>query len=307
MASGPDLRPRTVGELLDGSFFLYRRYFGRFLLVATIVSLPALVMAGLTAEMSGDALRDYFQSTYDSLRVDQKPTLEDTFARMNTSARFQVFALLGALLQSLSRGASVAMMAVATAAAISGETMPRAREILRRGWARAPGAILAYVSQATMGAAMLPFFCCLPIVIVITVLLTPVPALVMFERGAIEMEIRRRAPRGAVGLLVKALLLPPAQVIDATLRSFVLGWHAATIARGTAYVFFVLTFVGVFVSGVAGAVAGLFESEALFFWLNHYCEVLFLPVVGISITLWYVDLRVRREAADLVEGEIALA
>ena len=53
--------------------------------------------------------------------------------------------------------------------------------------------------------------------------------------------------------------------------------------------------------------ASLFQSEALFFWLNHYCEVLFLPVVGISITLWYVDLRVRREAADLVEGEITLA
>ena len=45
MASGPDLRPRTVGELLDGSFFLYRRYFGRFLLVATVVSLPALILA----------------------------------------------------------------------------------------------------------------------------------------------------------------------------------------------------------------------------------------------------------------------
>jgi len=307
MASGPDLRPRTVGELLDGSFFLYRRYFARFLLVATIVSLPALVMAGLTAKMSGDALRDYFQSTYDSLRVDKPPTLGDAFSRFGTSARFQVFMLLGALLQSLSRGASVAMMAVATAAAISGERMPRAREILRRGLPRAPGAILAYVSQATMGAAMVPLLCCLPVMIVVTVLLTPVPALVMFERGPIELEIRRRAPSGVPGTLVRALLLPPAQVIDATLRSFVLGWHAATIARGTAYVFFVLTFVGVFVSGVAGTFAGLFGSEALFFWLNHYCEVLFLPVVGISVTLWYVDLRVRREAADLVEGEITLA
>ena len=71
--------------------------------------------------------------------------------------------------------------------------------------------------------------------------------------------------------------------------------------------FLIPTRVGFFVSGVAGTVSGIFESGALFFWLNHYCEVVFLPIVGISVTLWYVDLRVRREAADLIEGEIVPA
>jgi hypothetical protein len=296
-----------VGELLDGSFFLYRKHFGRFLLVATAVSLPTLVLAGLMAEESADALRDYLQSTYDSVTVRKDPSLEDTFSQWGANMRFQVAAMIGTLLQSLSRGAAVATMAVATAAALNGHSMPGAREILRRSWRRAPAAILAYVSQAMMGVALLPLLCCLPIMVIITVLLTPVPALVMFERGPIERELRGHLPGGVVGLMLKACFLPLAQVIDATLRSFVLGWHAATIARGTSFVFFLLLFVSFFVSGVAGAVAGLFDSGALFFWLNHYCEVVFLPIVGISITLWYVDLRVRREAVDLIEGEIALA
>lgn len=307
MASPSDLRPRTVGELLDGSFFLYRRYFGRFLIVATVVSLRALVIAGLTAKESTDVLRDAWQNMVDSVRHPKTDPFEAFREQLDLNVRIQIVAFVSAILQSFSRGAAVATMAVATWAAVNRLPMPGARGILRSALPRLPGAALAFVAQSAIGMALGPLVCCLPLVIIVTVLLTPVPAIVMFEQGALEQSLRSRLPRGPLGLAVKAVALPAAQVIDGTLRGFTLGWHAGTIARGTSYVFFVMLFVSFFVSAIAWVVAELFESGAAWFWMQHYCEVVFLPVVGISVTLWYVDLRVRREAADLLDGEIALA
>lgn len=304
MAPGPDLRPRTVGELLDGSFFLYRRYFGRFLLLATIVSLPTLILAGVTAETSADIIREAFQSSFDSIRHPKTDPMEALNEQLAMNLRTQAYSLLSTLLQALSRGGVIAVMAITTWAAVHRQPMPGIRETLRRAAPRIPAAVLAYASQAFLGFLLV---CCMPIGVIALVVVTPAPALVMFERGGTERALRGALPRGAVGMLLKAVLLPPAQVIDATLRSILLGWHAATIGRGTCYVFFVYLFVTFFVVAVTSAGAAVLDSMATLFWLNHYCEVLFLPVVGISVTLWYVDLRVRREAADLGEGEIVLA
>ena len=83
MAPGPDLRPRTVGELLDGSFFLYRRYFGRFLIVATAVSLPTLIVAGVTAEQSTEILRKAFEASFENARNPEP----DFFKRTSSDTR----------------------------------------------------------------------------------------------------------------------------------------------------------------------------------------------------------------------------
>ncbi len=304
MAPGPDLRPRTVGELLDGSFFFYRRYFGRFLLLATIVSLPTLVLAGVTAENAADVLRDALQSSLDSIRHPKADPLEVLGEQLALNLRAQTYGLIGTLLQAVSRGGAIAVMAVVTCAAVQRRPIPGVRDALRRAAPRIPAAILAYASQATLGILLA---CCMPLGIVALVLVTPVPAIIMFEVGGTERAIRRMLPQGPLGLLLKALLLPPAQVVDGTLRSILLSWHAATIARGTAYVFFVGLFVMFFVGAVTSAVAAALDSSAAWFWLNHYCEVLLLPIVGISVTLWYIDLRVRREAADLAKDAIDLA
>ncbi len=304
MPTGPDLRPRTVGELLDGSFFLYRRYFGRFLLVATLVSLPTLVVAGLTAEKSTEILRQAFDAWFQNVR---HPEPDPIKAMMNQPAfdpEFQMMSLIAAALQSLSRGAATATMAVATAFAVRREAMPGAIAIVKRALPRIPAAVLAYAFHSTFGFLIV---CCPPIGIILMVLLTPIPALIMFEQGAVERELRAHLPTGPIGTLVKICTLPLAQLLDGTLRSLTLSWHAATVARGTLYVFFVYLFVGFFVQAASGGISALIGSESAWFWINHYAEVVFLPVVGISVTLWYIDLRIRREGADLLQDEIALA
>ena len=304
MVPGPNFRPRTVGELLDGSFFFYRKHFGRFLLLATIVSLPTLIVAGVTAEAAADVLRDAFQTSLDSIVHPKQDPIEALQEQLALNMRTQTYGLIATLLQALSRGGVIAVMAITTFAALEGRSVPGVRETLRRALPRMPAAVLAYTCQAFLGPFLL---CCPPGGVVLLVLITPAPVLVMFEVGAVERGVRAMLPAGALGVLIKGVALAPAQVIDATFRSLILGWHAVTIVRGTSFVFFIGLFVSLFVGAVTGAVTAVLDSGAAWFWLNHYCEVLFLPIVGISVTLWYFDLRIRREAADLIEGEIALA
>ena len=155
MPLGSDLRPRTVGELLDGSFFLYRRYFGRFLIVATIVSLPTLIVAGLTAEQSTEVLRDAFESAFENARHPETDFMKAMSKQPAMDPKFQVMSLLATALQSLSRGAATAAMAVATAYAVRRETMPGAREIVRRALPRMPAAVLAYAFQSAFGVLII--------------------------------------------------------------------------------------------------------------------------------------------------------
>ena len=108
MASGPDLRPRSVGELLDGSFFLYRRFFGRFLIVATAVSLPALIVAGLTAEQSTQILREATDAWLENLRHPETDPLKAFANQPAMDPEFQLMSFVANVLQSLSRGAATA-------------------------------------------------------------------------------------------------------------------------------------------------------------------------------------------------------
>ena len=44
----------------------------------------------------------------------------------------------------------------------------------------------------------------------------------------------------------------------------------------------------------------LLKSWAAVFWLQHYAEVIFHPVLGLGYVFWYFDLRTRREGLDLL-------
>ncbi len=307
MPGRPDLRPRTVAELLDGSFFLYRRHFGRLLMTVTLLSVPTLVIAALTARFATDALRTVFESLVESStrnpqKYDFGAQLRDQFTMQSQMLPVSV---LMSVLQSVSRGGSVAVMAVAAAFAVNRETLPSAVAILRRAAPRVPGAILAHLLQAVVGLS--PLGCCLPLLIVAIVVVTPVPAILMFEQGALETRLRRSVGASLPGRVGLAVMLPFAQVADATLRALSLGWHALTLVRGTWLVFVVGTFLSFFVLAAATGVGLLADSWELGFWANHYCEVLFLPVYGVAVVLWYLDLRVRREGADLTVARLELA
>jgi hypothetical protein len=286
--TGWDLRPRTVGELLDAAFFVYRRQFARLVLVAFVVSVPALVLATLYAGEAAVATRElWHRITETASRPDGMFGDERLMRAMDS---FQPFALLSGVLQSGSRAAGVATIALAGAAALRRSAPPSALELFREALPRLPAAVLAQiVLDQLFGCLVL----CPPIGIVFATLLCTTPVVIVLERGPLERAVRAGVPAAA-----RWALLPFVTAMDGAVRSAQLAANGRTIARGTIFVFFLFTFVGV--GDLAAAAAGMLlgRTEGAWFWANHYAETLLLPVIGLGLSFWYADLRVRREGLD---------
>lgn len=303
MATGNELRARTVGEILDASFALYRRRFGTLLLVSTVMSLPTLVAAVVFAAPNARATGDYvsvvaevFQDALHE-RVKTGDEAREFMERMNGAAvSVQLYALLGALFQALSRGAVCVAAAILTWDVLHGRPAPSAREILRRAIPRAAAGVGA---QLVIAVILLMCSLCLPIPILVAAFLAPAAAVAAIERGPLELSVRALRLPGPL-VVVRWFLLAVAETFDAVTRSFSLGWHGLSVARSTFLVFVILTIVSFVTSFVSVTAAALTRSFGVLWVLQHYVEVVLLPVVGIAFALWYADLCVRREALDLL-------
>jgi hypothetical protein len=288
-----DLAPRTVGELLDASFFVYRRQFSRLVLTSMIVSLPALVVAIAYAGDAAAALRSFVDEFMSSVRHNAGGDfLQSIEAANRAAAKIQPIALLMGVLQSFERAGGVVTMSVVAAAALRRETAPTLARILREAAPRLPAAVLLqvvldYVLGTCMG-------CCFPVGIVLTVMFSVAAVSIALERGPLETWVRRGAPAALAWAFV-----PFASAVDGVVRSARLTTHAPTIARGTAFLFFLLTFVGI-ADGVAMGLGAAFDGGAGgWFWAQHCSEALVLPAWGLGVAFWHADLRARREGADL--------
>lgn len=301
-----DLRPRTVGEILDAAVALYRRRFGRLLLVATVLSIPTLAFAIAISAPQGESTRDYFgivAEMFDHMshrRVRTGADQMEFMDRMNrVSWRFQLYSILGGLLQAFARGVVGVAMACAAWEALHRRAIPGVGALVRRGLARAVPALgvhlLVFVVTALCSI-------CIPVPIVAAALTAPACAVLAVETGPIERAVRDGLPRP-----IAFVLGPVVATFDAVARSCALGWHAGSVGRSTFLVtvcLLLLAFLDLFVASVLGVA---FESFAVFWVVQHYVEVLLLPVVGLAFALWYADLRVRREALDLAPPAAAAA
>jgi hypothetical protein len=290
VAAPADLRPRTVGEILDASFVLYRRSFGSLLLACTILSIPTLLVAVILARPAGDAFTGYVEAAFEyakSSARDQgrvsRQTTEAVRRMLESSLDVQIWSSLSALLQSLSRGGACLVGAIAARAAITGEPLPGPWALVRQSLPAlaAATALQLLVTLVTLATSL----CCvlLPVAVVFGAALTPACAVVLLERPG--------EGRGVWGRTV-------AGVGAGVSRSLRLSWHGMTIVRGSTFVMIVLVLVSTVVGAASIAGYALSSSFAVPFALQHYAEVLFLPVIGGGFALWYYDLRVRREGAD---------
>jgi hypothetical protein len=288
-----DLAPRTVGELLDASFFVYRRQFARLVLVAMIVSLPALLVAVMYADGAAAALRSFWDDLMSSVDHnrggDFLKALEDS---NRATAKIQGFALLMGVLQSIERAGGAVTMAVVAAAALRREALPSIATIFREALPRLPAAVLVQVVlDYLLGMCM---GCCFPIGIVLTVMLSVTAVAIALERGPMETSVRAGVPAALSWAVV-----PFAAAVDGVVRSMRLTANAQAIARGTAFIFFLLTFVGI-ADGVAMGLGAWFAGgSGGWFWAQHCSEALVLPAWGLGAAFWHADLRARREGADL--------
>lgn len=300
----PDLGPRTFGELLDGAFVVYRRHFGYLLLLALLVSAPALIGSALFADVAAEATANYVRIAMNQPVGASPDELSAHFGRLiEALLELQLPVLAGALLQALSRGGTMALAAILVHAILAGNERPAATVALRRMLPRLPAIVLGpFVLQ--LGVSFL-ICCCLPAYVVVVVLLLAQPVIAMLEVGRLETRVREgMADGGALGSVVLLplaylVVIPAATIIDSTVRSIGLTWGARSVARGTAFTFALYMFGALLTGAVMGVGQYFDQSGAVGFWAQHYGELLVLPAYGVGTTLWYFDLRVRREGLDL--------
>lgn len=287
-----DLAPRTVGELLDASFFVYRRYFGRLALVAAVASAPTIVIAVLYSEAAANAVRDSTRAMLEATQPHGSDPTEMLRRMLSAYGTLLTPAMVGGLLQALSRAAVAAAMAPVALAAIRREPTPGLGQIARAALPRVlPGAVLQFVFDICWSSLTC---CCPPIGAFLGVALAPASAILVLERGPAETWLRARARR-----FEAILLVPFAACFDAVVRGSALSWHAATFGRAAACLFVLLTIVWIFVAASTTPISVFAPESGHWFWVQHVAELLFLPALGLGRAFWYFDLLARREGADL--------
>ncbi|MDQ5823930.1 MAG: hypothetical protein M3441_06910 [Chloroflexota bacterium] len=304
------LRPRSVQEIIDQAFRLYRRYFFTFLAITAVVFVPAnLAVQLLNVALQGNnvALQ---RSTLPGSSFDSSESLNQSLVLL-----FVLFlalmglGILAALLQYLSQGALTS--AVADSYLDRPVSFGRAyRTVLRHvgpllgtiglqiliGIGIFLPTILVFVlaiaaitagGESGVGAGFM-FVCFASILMFVTVLFYAyifvrltviIPALMVENLG--PMQALRRSWQLVQGYWWRTLALV-----------LVLGILGAVISAGPAYLVIALVtlFTGSFDPVLTTAITGI---------VSVITEAFFIPLSLTCYTLYYFDLRVRKEGFDL--------
>ena len=277
-----DLRPLSIGELLDRTFRLFRRHFLTFALIAIIMQLPASILQIGSALM----LNNF---TFD-------PLAENPFP--NTDL------ILPTVLVTFGIGfASFIITQVGTAAL----TQAVADSYLGRpvsfdsAFSRMGNTWFTLILATIVGGLFI-FGLTIPIILgsLIPCLGFLVALLGFFFLGGIASIL--------LSLLPPVVVLERAGVIDAVKRAWALSKLRFWWVLGYLFLLSVLTFVIIFgpaavIGGVLGIILG--ETSILAQSIVQQSATLvltavFLPIRIAAITLMYFDLRIRFEGFDLV-------
>lgn len=286
------IAPRTLGEILDASFQVYRKGFVRLLVASLIVNLPVIVTAAIFSGEAATAMASYMTGLEAGMRPNPQEPFRPLMDMMHAMGGMTPLILLTTVLNAVSRGGVACAMVPAAYAAVRREPMPSLRAMIRMAAPRFPAVLVTqFIFDASWG---LLACCCLPLGLWVSVVFAPAAAIVVLERGPLEVALRRALP-GALAVL----LSPFAAAMDAIVRGVRLSLNWSISARGSVVVFFLLTFVAVFDGAITTPLSLLDKHSGSWFWAQQAAEALFLPVFGLGRVLWYFDLLARREGADL--------
>jgi len=290
--SSSDLKPRTVGEILDASFSVYRRQFTRLALVAIVVSAPAIVIAAVYSGGAAAAVREFSETIVGASKAPGNDPWKLLEKMVSAYGKLVPAAVLATFLQALSRAGVAAAMAPVALAAVRRAPPPTITEIARAALPRIAPVLLV---QLVFDVCWSSFACCCPpIMLFVGVALAPVSAILVLERGAVESGLRAKAPA-----VVASCLAPFAACLDATARAARLSWSAMTFVRAVACFLVLLSFVWIAAAAATTPLSIFAPESGSWYWVQHLAEVLILPVLGLGRALWYFDLVARREGADL--------
>ncbi len=263
-----DLRPLSLGEILDRTFSLYRRHF---LLFAGITAIPQLLVLALRLAQT---LFMTFPAGRTSVPVEQ--------LQAGTASGLLAFGIVGAIVGLIAYLVAYLFAQGGTVFAVSelylGRTTTIGASLGRmRGQLGSLFGVILLNGLAVMGAFILLI---IPGIYVACRLITCVPAALLEDLG----------PRSS---LERSFSLTK----DYVGRSFVIYLLYFVLAYAAAFLF-TLPF------GVAIAMSAK-NPEAVRLWLafSHVGEfvgqVLVSPILTIATAVFYYDLRVRKEAFDL--------
>jgi len=287
-----DLKPRTIGELLDGAFNLYRGQFSRLALVGIVVSVPAVVIAAIFASDAAAALRAYTRMLEDGAAHPSSDPMQQFRLMFDAMGKLMPISVLAFGLQALTRAATAVAMALVVGSAMRRERAAPAGALLRASLRfLAPAFVLQVVYDMSVSQLS---FCCPPIGLWLAVVLTPAPAILVLERGPIASRLAASVPP-----FLRVLLWPFAACADALGRSAALSWQGTILGRGIAFLTFLLGFLLIFESVATVPFSVFAPDSGHWYWVQHCAEAVLLPLVGLGRALWYFELITRREGADL--------
>lgn len=270
-----DLRPRTVWDILDDAFDLYRARFALLAGVSAVACIPALIVS--LALSVGPFLRMVRAAARTSHGA------SDAFA----AALFQLMGvgLLAWLLLYIAQFVQTGVICVIVEGRLSSGTDYHIFAAWRRMLPRLPALLFsALISGLLSGGATLTGA-------VGELLLAPIlayqPQAILLERQSIAGGFRRSAALGGHGY-GKSLGL----ILISRLLAFLLGNSLCLLA-----VFLLALFPAGDTNGDQFADAG--RGFVLFALGAGLAIVLVAPLLGIASTLLYYDLRVRREGIDI--------
>lgn len=299
------LRPRTVAEVLDHAFRLYRKHFLTFIAIIAVVVVPIqlLIQASLiflVGDMS-NIQRDTVSSQISSQQASQIFTTVFVLA----GGIFGI-TLIGSLLQKLSEGALTASVADShqdrpvTFGTAYGVMFPQAGSLLGLIFLQflimlavfAPIVLVFFLafglmfndSTAGAGGGLICLSCLLFI-----------PAVV-----------------GLIYIIIRLLITTPALIVEklGPMQAIRRSWSLINNYWWRTFAFYLVLYVlGVvveagpssLVSGIVSAFAprNLVLQQTLSGFITVLTTLIYLPLQLISTTLYYFDLRVRKEGYDL--------
>ncbi len=266
--AGLDLRPLSLGEILDRTFSLYRRHF---LLVLGITAIPQLLILALNLTQT---LLTKMPASPANPPVEQLQSA--------TSGGLMAFGIVGVIVGLVIYFVAYLFAQGGTVFAVSelylGRTTTIGASLGRmRGQLGSLLGVIMLNGLATMGAAL---FLIIPGIYVACRLITCVPAALLEDLGPrSSLERSFRLTQGFAGRAFVIFLL-----------YFILLYAAILL--------FMFPFL--FAAGLATKDPGMMR-----FWLtlsqvgNSLAAVLVGPFLTIATAVYYYDLRVRKEAFDL--------
>jgi hypothetical protein len=279
-----NLRPMQLGEILDGSFNIYRRHFGLFMrLSVALVWLPTALAIYLQVRFSG--------SPFEIIAVFEQHTLASI-----------LLGLLGLIVWTTCS----LLLKVGTIRIISDSYLgqePQLGAALRLGIDKIIPLLLVAISKGLL-LGLLYIFGGLGIALLVLLgrVLGPVVSGVLVFTGVIGLAWFVVYVACGYGVTTPIVVL---EDLNSSFDAFGRSWDLTRGARlkvfGTAAVTWLMSqfLPSMVVGGLSGAIGANSSWQPFFIVFASLLSILLTPILPCALTLLYYDLRVRREAFDL--------